>query len=58
MAFDIHIPISENSLNEIIELQNENNPEKINDELSNFGDSLEKTSLRNRIILLNSNKKD
>ncbi|MCA0348133.1 MAG: restriction system-associated AAA family ATPase [Bacteroidetes bacterium] len=57
MAFDIHIPISENSLNEIIELQNENNPEKINEELHNFGDSLEKTSLRNRVILLNSNKK-
>ena len=58
MAFDIHIPISENSLNEIIELQNETDPEKINDELPNFGDSLEKTSLRNRVILLNSNKKN
>lgn len=58
MAFDIHIPISENSLNEIKELQNENDPEKINEELPNFGDSLEKTSLRNRVILLNSNKKD
>lgn len=56
MAFDIHVPISENSLNSLNELQKENDPEKINEELSNFGDSLEKTSLRNRIIFLNSKK--
>lgn len=58
MAFDIHIPISENSLNKIIDLKNENDPNKINDELSNFGDSLEKASLRNRIIFLNSKNDD
>ncbi|MDQ6471411.1 restriction system-associated AAA family ATPase [Flavobacterium sp. LHD-80] len=56
MAFQINPPISENSLQELQELENENNPEIIQKELSNFGDSLEKASLRNRIILLNSKK--
>lgn len=56
MAFDLNPPISENSLQELKKLKNENDPEIISDELTNFGDSLEKASLRNRIILLNSKK--
>ena len=56
MAFDIKIPISEGSLNEIEELEKETNFKKIEDKLNDFGDSLEKIKLQNRIILLNQKK--
>ncbi|ROH91522.1 restriction system-associated AAA family ATPase [Chryseobacterium cucumeris] len=54
MAFEIVPPISENSLEEIKKLQHENDPNVIQEELENFGDSLEIATLRNRIILLKS----
>lgn len=57
MAFDISIPISEDSLKELKVLEKETNPNTISDKLLLFGDSLEKASLLNRIILLNSKKK-
>lgn len=56
MAFDITIPISEDSLNEIEVLSNENNPEIINSKLEDFGESFEKNKLLSRIILLNTKK--
>ena len=52
MAFGINPPISENSLNEIQELQLEKNPEIIENRLKDFGDSDEKASLVNRLVLL------
>lgn len=52
MAFGINPPISENSLHEIQELQHEGNPEIIENRLKDFGDSLEKASLVNRMVLL------
>lgn len=57
MAFDIKIPISESSLNEIEKLENETNAQTIEDHISNFGDSLEKTKLQHRIVLLKSKEK-
>lgn len=54
MAFDIKIPISEDSLNEIEELNKINDPSIINEKLEDFGESMEKNKLLNRIILLNS----
>jgi len=56
MAFDIKIPISEDSLNEIEKLDEETNPKTIQNELNKFGESFEKTKLLNRVILLNANK--
>ncbi|GGD60627.1 ABC transporter [Emticicia aquatilis] len=56
MAFDIKIPISEDSLNEINKLNKENDPSIINDKLHDFGESMEKIKLLSRIILLNSKK--
>lgn len=52
MAFEINPPISESSLKEIQELQQENNPEIIENRLNDFGDSLEKASLANRVVIL------
>ena len=54
MAFDIKIPISEDSLNEIEELSQISDPKIINDKLEDFGESMEKNKLLSRIILLNS----
>lgn len=56
MAFDIKIPISEESLNEIEELNNETDPVLINNKLGDFGESMEKNKLLSKIILLNSKK--
>lgn len=57
MAFGISIPISEDSLKELKILEKEIDPKIISDKLLLFGDSLEKASLLNRIILLNSKVK-
>lgn len=56
MAFDIKIPISEDSLNEIEELNKVDDPSIINNKLEDFGESMEKNKLLSRIILLNSKK--
>lgn len=52
MAFGVNPPISDNSLEEIKELQNEDDPDIIRKRLNDFGDSLEKATLVNRIIVL------
>ncbi|KLT69617.1 restriction system-associated AAA family ATPase [Flavobacterium sp. ABG] len=57
MAFNINPPISENSLQEIQKLQHENNPKVIENRLSDFGDSLEKASLVNRMVILKNKEK-
>jgi restriction system-associated AAA family ATPase len=54
MAFDIKIPISKDSLDEIEELNKNNDPNEISDKLEDYGESIEKNKLLSRIILLNS----
>ena len=48
-AFDIPIPVSQASLDEIQELKKSNDPEAIEEGLERFGDSIEKFYLRRRI---------
>lgn len=56
MAFDIKIPISADSLNKIEELEKETDSEIIKNKIVQFGDSVKKMSLKNRIVLLDSLK--
>lgn len=56
-AFDIPIPISSGSRGDIEDLKRENDPDKIEEQLGEFGDSIEKFYLRRRIRELRKGEK-
>lgn len=58
MAFDIDVPISEDSLNVIEALQKETNPEKIENGIRELGQSFQLMSLYRRIEMLKTSKKN